>query len=238
MASSNSVPESHTSSSNPSALPLILDHILSYPKTYGEAPLRTMYTANALYESSSKSPFSEQQSLNTGLTTASQRFRSCLMEQISYLPSQPFSLPPSFITDFVRRCFPLDICLVDFTQALTAMDYLKNLEDRRRREMSAALRRLNVDVATLDNDRESLAREQPGVFKWVAGIVEKAIKIEDLYMAVYVGLRRWVSSMTIFLLDGFIQNNLVCYSTCLRIDHRADLAGDVGFHVSDDFTSL
>ena len=113
------------------------------------------------------------------------------MEQISYLPSQPFSLPPAFITQFVRRCFTEDLCLVDFTQALTALDYLKDLENRRKRELTAALQRLGVDKSSLDG--EAITKKYRGLTEWVQSMEDKERKVEALYTQVYVGLRRWVS---------------------------------------------
>ena len=114
------------------------------------------------------------------------------MEQISFLPSQPFSLPPSFITSFVRRCFTEDLCLVDFTQALTALDYLKDLENRRKRELSAALHRLGIDKETFGKEREKLNERYPGLTEWVLSMEEKEKRVEALYTQVYIGLRRWV----------------------------------------------
>ena len=95
--------------------------------------------------------------------------------------------------DFVRNVFTEDLCLVDFTQALTAMDYLKDLEARRKDEMTAVLGRLGIDASTLDTEKERLRTDQPKVADWVANIVDKAKRVESLYTQVYIGLRRWVS---------------------------------------------
>lgn len=122
--------------------------------------------------------------------TAAAQLRANLMAHISQLPSQPTSLPPSFITSFVRRCFPPELDEVDFPQALTAMDYLKDLEVRRRREVVAALDKLGIDREDLSH-RDKLARKYPGVLRWVTEIEDKERKVEALYTQVYVGLRRW-----------------------------------------------
>ena len=66
------------------------------------------------------------------------------MQHITQLPSQPSSLPPSFVTSFVRKCFPPELEQVDFPQALSALDYLKDLEVRRRREVVAAFDKLGI----------------------------------------------------------------------------------------------
>jgi hypothetical protein len=116
------------------------------------------------------------------------------MTHISQLPLQPFSLPPAFVTSFVRRCFTEDICLVDFTQALTALDYLKDLETRRKRELTLALRRLGVDKEALDNIGDASIRNSPKVVAWVLNMQAKEKKVEAYYTQMYIGIRRWVGS--------------------------------------------
>ena len=206
------MPASEKSTTEGSAFPWILEHLLAYPGSY-EIPLRTMYTNNVLAQSNRPST----PSLSTGSSpnsspvqpespnftpplnhrpcthqAATDHFKSCLMEQISFLPSQPFSLPPSFITSFVRRCFTEDLCLVDFTQALTALDYLKDLENRRKRELSAALHRLGIDKETFGKECDKLNERYPGLTEWVLSMEEKEKRVEALYTQVYIGLRRWV----------------------------------------------
>jgi hypothetical protein len=122
--------------------------------------------------------------------TAASQLRANLMAHISQLPSQPTSLPPSFITSFVRRCFPSELDQVDFPQALTAMDYLKDLEIRRRREVVAAFDKLGIERDDISH-REKIARKYPGVLRWVMEIEQKERKVEALYSQVYVGLRQW-----------------------------------------------
>ncbi|EXJ85796.1 hypothetical protein A1O1_06164 [Capronia coronata CBS 617.96] len=194
-------------SSQGAAYPWVLEHLLAYPGTY-EIPLRTMYTLNATTQNQQPSPklppstavpgnafprssqeaLDEQQNMNTA--TAAAQLRANLMTHISQLPSQPTSLPPSFITSFVRRCFPPELDQVDFPQALTAMDYLKDLEVRRRREVVAAFEKLGIDREDIGY-RDKLARKYPGVLKWVTDIEERERKVQQLYTHVYLGLRRW-----------------------------------------------
>jgi hypothetical protein len=90
----------------------------------------------------------------------------------------------------VRRCFPRELDQVDFPQALTALDYLKDLEVRRRRQVVAALDKLGIDQEDLSH-REKLAQKYPGVLKWVMDIEDKERHVEQLYTQVYLGLRRW-----------------------------------------------
>ena len=122
--------------------------------------------------------------------TAAAQLRANLMSHIAQLPSQPCSLPPTFVTSFVRRCFPPDLDQVDFPQALTALDYLKDLEIRRRREVVAALDRLGVQRNDICH-KDILSKKYPGVLRWVIDIEEKERKIEATYTQVYIGLRRW-----------------------------------------------
>lgn len=135
-------------------------------------------------------PADDHQQLAAQAATA--QFKANLMSHISQLPSQPCSLPPSFVTSFVRRCFPPELDQIDFPQALTALDYLKDLETRRRKEVIAALKRLGVDRDNL-HERDQLGKKYPGVLSWVTSIEDKERKVEALYTQVYIGLRRWVS---------------------------------------------
>ena len=132
------------------------------------------------------------------------------MTHISHLPSQPFSLPPAFVTSFVRRCFTADLCLVDFTQALTAMDYLKDLENRRKRELTLALQRLELDHSLIDSSRSDIKRSDVGtdarISEWLQDMRDKVRKAEALYSQVYIGLRRWVRvhHLPIFSLPAYV----------------------------------
>ena len=85
---------------------------------------------------------------------------------------QPTSLPPSFITSFVIKCFAPELDRIDFPQALTAMDYLKDLEVRRRREVLAALDKLGIDRNDIGH-RDKLAKKYPGVLQWVVDVEQK-----------------------------------------------------------------
>lgn len=206
---------STTVSSAGSSYQLILDHVLSYPGSY-EIPLRTMYSLNCAPRpnsapsnspsSAGSSPTSPQRSFQDH--DVAHAFQENLMAQISQLPQQPSSLPPSFITSFVRRCFPSELILVDFPQALTGLDYLKDLETRRRREVAAAMHRLDIDRAALDQDAVALSDRYPGVLQWVQSIEEKERKVEALYTQLYVVLRRWILINELSLLP-FNKHNCV-----------------------------
>ena len=193
---------------------LILDHVLSYPGTY-EIPLRTMYTLNCapraqplpqLMAASSGSPISSNSSSPTSTQfpqqearLANAQFTSSLMAQISQMPSQPCSLPPSFINSFARRCFPSVLEQVDFPQALTALDYIKDLEQRRRRELVAALQRLGIERSSLSTTADEFSQNCPAFASWLRDVEERERKTEALYTQLYIATRRWVSSPGCFI---------------------------------------
>ena len=207
--------ESSSSSSSGSSYQLILDHVLTYPSSY-EIPLRTMYALNCAPRgqqgqsntpsSAGSSPTSPQGPWRDSEIT--QTFQESLMAQLAQLPQQPTSLPPSFITSFVRRCFPSELVLVDFPQALTGLDYLKDLETRRRREVAAAMHRLDIDRASLGSDAAALSDRYPGVLQWVKSIEEKERKVDALYTQLYIVLRRWIIINELSLLP-FNKHNCV-----------------------------
>lgn len=220
--------ESPTSTQG-SAFPWILEHLLAHPGSY-EIPLRTMYTLNSNPRAqpfpstnvASAHPASRPPTIASSIasspagpntsedcshpnSTAAARFKANLMSHIAQLPSQPCSLSPSFVTSFVRRCFPAALEHVDFPQALTALDYLKDLEARRRKEVASALKRLGVADAGV-KEREALGKTYPGVLKWLTAMEDKERKVESLYTHVYLGLRRWVGrglySLPMLLIDN------------------------------------
>ncbi|KAF2173798.1 hypothetical protein M409DRAFT_48722 [Zasmidium cellare ATCC 36951] len=185
-------------SSNGSSYQLILDHILTYPGDY-EIPLRTMYSLNC--QPRGQNRYTPPSSNNSSPSIAQGSFSSDdkstetltqnLMAQLSKLPNQVAALPPSFITSFVQRCFPSELTHVDFPQALTGLDYLKDLETKRRREVASAFDRLDIDRDALAQDAK-LAERYPGVLQWVESMEMKERKVDTLYTQVYIGLRRWI----------------------------------------------
>ena len=205
---------SSKSSSSGASYQLILEHMMSYPGTY-EIPLRTMYTLNCApraqpmpaplsrSNSRSKTLFTAPSSAGSSPTSptfpydqqaATVQFTSALMSQISQLPSQPCSLPPAFVTSFLHRCFTLELHLVDFPQSLTALDYLKDLETRRRKEIVNSLKRLKIDEGFLSSapGDDELSRWSPSIADWLRSLEAKERKVDALYTQLYIALRRWV----------------------------------------------
>ena len=210
-------PSHRTSCSIADLPPLYLMYILNSPPS-DALPLRNMYASNVLAHQQQQRPGARPSSPAVSPKTKMQRTRSpsvsgrptissplpptpagarperepTAIEAMQFIPCPAQSLPPSFITTFVRRVFTEDLCLVDFTQALTAMDYLKVLDDRKRRELAAALRRLDVDVDVLNRSHSEQRCHNQRLADWIAAMDERGKRVEALYTQVYIGLRRWV----------------------------------------------
>jgi len=121
----------------------------------------------------------------------------------------------------VRRCFCLDLSDVDFAQALTALDYLRDLQGRWKKEIDAAFNRLNVTSQDASDPQHSeVARRFPNVMVWYKDISSKARMIDFLYTQVYVGLRRWVLVNQMMLEPFDKANCLALLNTLLPPLHR------------------
>ncbi|PNS14290.1 hypothetical protein CAC42_6803 [Sphaceloma murrayae] len=184
--------ESSSSAAGPSSQRLILEHILTYPGTY-ELPLRTMYALNSAPRALPPRPKTPagMPTLPQGPGEAAQKLTTSLMAEISQMPNQPTSLPVAFITTFVRKCFASELSLVDFPQALTGLDYLKDLENRRIREMHDVLVRININLENVDH-AEDMLRDHPDALEWFRSLEERTQQVEALYTKLYVALRRWI----------------------------------------------
>ena len=83
--------------------------------------------------------------------------------------------------------------MVDFPQSLTALDYLKDLETRRRKEIAHSFRTLNLDQSNLNSEKmHDLRSWNPAVADWVESLEAKLRRVDALYSNVYISLRRWV----------------------------------------------
>lgn len=84
--------------------------------------------------------------------------------------------------------------MVDFPQSLTALDYLRDLESRRRKEIAGSLKRIGLDESTLESPErlEELKNWNVSVADWVESLENKERKVEALYTNLYISLRRWV----------------------------------------------
>lgn len=188
-----------SSSSAGSAHRLILEHMLRYPGTY-ELPLRTMYALNSVPSTNQPQPGDASPSRSQNRPEhAAQRLETSLMVELSQIPQQPASLPPIFISTFVRKCFASELSLVDFPQALTALDYLKDLETRRGREYKAAMDRLGINPDNCAAAERMLAQRYPSSLPWFRSVTEKTDKVQALWTSLYLALRRWVRLYSSFL---------------------------------------
>lgn len=180
----------------------ILEHILAYPGTY-ELPLRTMYTFNSNPHVSPtngarrQGPASGESNRATppSPTFNQHDLKSSLLAEMAQAPSNTTSLPPSFITSYARRCFTPELSKVDFPQSLTCLDYLRDLEMRRRREVKAAVNRLGAKRENVEKVEDDLAERYPGAYEWWQDLEAREGKVLALYGQLYVGLRRWVSDL-------------------------------------------
>lgn len=126
---------------------------------------------------------------------AAESFRN-VVEAVMERTAPPGSLPPHYATSRIRYIFPPSLESVDFEQTLTALDYLRDLEMRRRSEVIEALGRLGVhvnrDASSPDLLRVETTLSWPVKF-WVMDTLHEALAAENLYSQCYIGLRRWVS---------------------------------------------
>lgn len=186
-----------------SALTYIFDHCLRYPGSY-EIPLRTMYSLN-MNSIRCAGPTKPASDSDEPVNAASE-LRSQLSNLIARYPSQPGALPPSFITSFLRRSFAANLHEVEFSQALTALDYLRDLDARWRKEVAGALRRLGIESDS-PTSQPDLEKKCPGVLSWVESINAKIYKVEVLYSRVYIGLRRWTLVNEMLLSEPYNKPN-------------------------------
>ena len=80
------------------------------------------------------------------------------------------------------------------------MDYLKDLENRRKRELGSALQRLGLDK-TPDGVSCGVMSTSPKMSEWVTCQQDKDRKVEAFYTQVYIGLRRWVRDFGVLKLE-------------------------------------
>ncbi|KAF1945639.1 hypothetical protein EJ02DRAFT_34946 [Clathrospora elynae] len=185
---------------NNASMAYILEHVLQYPGSY-DIPLKTMYELNRVdrtqpfprnsIRSGNASPITNHFAWNS-TEAATMNFTSSLMNQLKALPTRTSALPPAFIVNFVTRTFMPSPADVDWNQALTALDYLKDLETRRRREMAKAFEALTVHRDTWDIDMASVAERAPGIALWINNLEGKNKKAESYYAQIWLGLRRWI----------------------------------------------
>jgi hypothetical protein len=98
-------------------------------------------------------------------------------------------LPSAFIASTCRRIFPKEYEKVDFGQALTALDYLRDLESTRRATLRNTAARLGITRGTW----RTVLAENPDALKWVELVQKYELMIEQGYAAIFIDIRIWVS---------------------------------------------
>ncbi|CAG8954984.1 hypothetical protein HYFRA_00008673, partial [Hymenoscyphus fraxineus] len=97
-----------------------------------------------------------------------------------------------FPTHFIRnvclnKVFLEDYSKADFTQALTCLDYLRDLECTRRTALREAALRLGINK----NNWKAILNEEPEAYRWVSSVQKQELEIESSFAACYVDLRIW-----------------------------------------------
>ncbi|KAA8566188.1 hypothetical protein EYC84_008790 [Monilinia fructicola] len=97
-------------------------------------------------------------------------------------------LPPEFIRKWcLDKVFTKVEELVDFSQALTGIDYLQDLECRRREALREVALRLKIEK----NNWRKVLSSDPDAKKWVEDIQAQETIIEGFYATCFVDLRIW-----------------------------------------------
>lgn len=99
---------------------------------------------------------------------------------------------PTFVESFcLETVFREDYQEAAFNQALTALDYLRDLECTRRTALRNAAVHLGI---TRENWRDVLSGRQEAI-SWVQSVQQQELEIETHYANLFVDLRIWVSKI-------------------------------------------
>lgn len=155
-----------------------------YSQTAGQdLPLRTMYILNC---ASRGHPLPS----NAKNLESVPEFTSILQTEMSQLPLQRTSLPYVFVRKFVKETFcQEELGRVNFSQALTALDYLKDIEMRRQNTVQDMWQR--VDIETWESIEEKVSRDE-AIIKLFNVLNRKEKYLGELYAWLYVHLRQWI----------------------------------------------
>ncbi|KAJ8063929.1 hypothetical protein OCU04_007778 [Sclerotinia nivalis] len=126
-------------------------------------------------------------------------------------------LPPDFIRKWcLDKVFTKVEEQVDFSQALTGIDYLQDLECRRREALREVALRLKIDK---NNWRKVLSAD-PDAKKWVEDIQAQETIIEDFYATCFIDLRIWTMLHELKTLPFYKPNVIAMLNTlyppCIR----------------------
>ncbi|OMP82550.1 hypothetical protein BK809_0006860 [Diplodia seriata] len=156
-----------------------------YSQTEGkDLPLRTMYILNCASRGQHPLPSNAK-----GIEGVPE-FTSILQTEMSQLPLQRTSLPYVFVRKFVKETFcQEELGRVNFSQALTALDYLKDIEMRRQKMVQDMWQR--VDIETWESIEEKVSRDE-AIIRLFNILNRKEKYLGELYAWLYVHLRQWI----------------------------------------------
>ncbi|KAJ6020617.1 hypothetical protein N7540_006121 [Penicillium herquei] len=209
-------PKYHLAMPDGRSLTWIFDHCLRFPTTY-EIPMVVLYKINAhpiepikyhnfddlpRYDPPTETVIEAIARRDAGIKPKRDSkganidpiadFRAMMIHSISHLPSQPCTILPSLLVSYIRRCFVSEVDKVDFQHAMLAIDYLKDLNNRWKKEFEKALETLSITRTDIvDPINSPLSRKFPGNMAWVEKMFLMARDLEVFYTQIYLGLRRW-----------------------------------------------
>ncbi|KAI9884931.1 MAG: Transcription initiation factor TFIID subunit 12 [Watsoniomyces obsoletus] len=134
--------------------------------------------------------------LTTTTTTTKALMHANIMHRLTTTtPISQGALPLPNLIAFVRECLPINLAEVRFSDGLTVLDYLKDIESKRRREVFGVLVRLGVPLQ--DGGRASSSypeRVELGsvLDQWIQVTLGHDRDAESLYTQVFVGVRHWI----------------------------------------------
>ncbi|KAL1385098.1 hypothetical protein HDK64DRAFT_311488 [Phyllosticta capitalensis] len=159
----------------------LLEHIFSQAGGK-DLPLRTMYILNCASRGQPLGRVPEN--------SAEGQFQSTLQTEIAQLPLQRTSLPYVFVKKFVKETFGTkQLKSVNFSQALTALDYLKDVDMRRHKSIKDMWCRIDLD--TWESIEEKVSRDE-AVIKIFNDVNKHEKAADELYAWLYVNLRVWI----------------------------------------------
>jgi hypothetical protein len=107
------------------------------------------------------------------------------------LHSRIKGFPVHFVRHVCEKVFSKEYSDVDFSQALTCIDYLRDLECTRRTALRDAALRLGIDKESW----RTILADEPEAYQWVSSVQKQELVIESSYAATFLDLRIWVSNL-------------------------------------------
>lgn len=136
-------------------------------------------------------------------------FNAMMENHVARLPSQPCSMSVVFLLKFLRGCFTENSDDVDFNQALSAIDWMRDLHIRWKKGFDSALAALGITRTDLEElDHGQLAAKFPTSIGWLWDMFAKAHNLEAMYGQLYLNLRRWTLINEILLEPKARSNHL------------------------------